>query len=43
MKLTIFNGSSQGEKSNTGILLKQLINGFSQTSGNSYEGTVEMA
>jgi NAD(P)H-dependent FMN reductase len=37
MKLTIFNGSPRGPKSNTKILLEHFLRGFLETPGNSYE------
>jgi len=37
MRLTIFNGSPRGEDSNTRVLLEHFINGFTATSGNTYE------
>ena len=37
MKLTIFNGSPRGKKSNTQGLLDHLIEGFEATPGNSHE------
>ena len=37
MKLTVFNGSPRGKGSNTRVLLKHFINGFTATGGNSYE------
>jgi len=37
MKLTVFNGSPRGKKSNTTILLEHFLKGFMETDGNSYE------
>jgi NAD(P)H-dependent FMN reductase len=37
MKLTVFNGSPRGTKSNTKILLEQFLKGFTETPGNDYE------
>ena len=37
MKLTVFNGSPRGKKSNTAILLEHFLKGFMETEGNSYE------
>jgi len=37
MKLTVFNGSPRGRRSNTKILLEHFINGFMTTDGNTYE------
>lgn len=37
MKLTVFNGSPRGKRSNTKILLEHFINGFMTTDGNTYE------
>jgi len=37
MKLTVFNGSPRGKKSNTTILLEHFLKGFMETEGNSYE------
>ena len=37
MKLTVFNGSPRGKKSNTTILLGHFLKGFMETEGNSYE------
>ena len=37
MKLTVFNGSPRGKGSNTKILLKHFLNGFTTTEGNSCE------
>ena len=37
MKLTVFNGSPRGKKSNTAILLEHFLKGFVGTEGNSYE------
>jgi len=37
MKLTVFNGSPRGKRSNTKILLEHFINGFMTTNGNTYE------
>lgn len=37
MKLTVFNGSPRGKKSNTAILLEHFLNGFMEIEGNSYE------
>ena len=37
MKLTVFNGSPRGKKSNTTLLLEHVLKGFMETEGNSYE------
>jgi len=37
MKLTVFNGSPRGKKSNTTILLELFLKSFMETEGNSYE------
>jgi NAD(P)H-dependent FMN reductase len=37
MKLTVFNGSPRGQKSNTKILLERFLQGFQETPGNSHE------
>ena len=37
MKLTVFNGSPRGKKSNTTILLEHFLKGFMETDGNSYK------
>lgn len=37
MRLTVFNGSPRGKKSNTTVLLEHLLEGFEATAGNSYE------
>ena len=37
MKLTVFNGSPRGNRSNTKILLEHFLAGFATTSGNTYE------
>lgn len=37
MKLTVFNGSPRGRKSNTAILLEHLLKGFMEIEDNSYE------
>jgi len=37
MKLTVFNGSPRGTRSNTTILLEQFLKGFSENPGNEYE------
>jgi len=37
MRLTVFNGSPRGKRSNTKILLENFINGFMTTEGNTYE------
>ena len=37
MRLTVFNGSPRGSRSNTKILLEHFINGFMTTDGNTYE------
>ncbi|GAI05794.1 unnamed protein product, partial [marine sediment metagenome] len=37
MKLTVFNGSPRGKRSNTKILLEHFINGFMTTDGNTYK------
>ena len=37
MKLTVFNGSPRGRKSNTKVLLEQFLNGFATSSDNTYE------
>ncbi|GAG73133.1 unnamed protein product [marine sediment metagenome] len=37
MKLTVFNGSPRGKKSNTALLLEHVLKGFMETEGNSYE------
>lgn len=39
MKLTVFNGSPRGQKSNTKILLDQFLAGFNETEGNESEIT----
>lgn len=37
MRLTIFNGSPRGEKSNSRVLLDEFLAGFEETAGNSHE------
>jgi NAD(P)H-dependent FMN reductase len=37
MKLTVFNGSPRGKKSNTRILMEQFLSGFGRTPGNGFE------
>ena len=37
MKLTVFNGSPRGRKSNTRIVLEHFLKGFSETEGNKHE------
>lgn len=37
MKLTVFNGSPRGKKSNTSILLEHFRRGFEETPGNTWE------
>ena len=37
MKLTVFNGSPRGGKSNTRIVLEHFLKGFSETEGNKHE------
>ena len=37
MKLTVFNGSPRGKRSNTTILLEHFLKGFMETEGNSYK------
>lgn len=39
MKLTVFNGSPRGKKSNTNILLDHFLKGFMETEGNTYKIT----
>ena len=36
MKLTIFNGSPRGARSNTDLLLRHFVDGFTSTPGNAY-------
>ncbi len=37
MKLTVFNGSPRGGKSNTRVFLEHFLKGFEENTGNSYE------
>jgi hypothetical protein len=37
MKLTVFNGSPRGGKSNTKVLLEHFLNGYESDPGNTYE------
>lgn len=37
MKLTVFNGSPRGRRSNTRILVELFLKGFSETKGNNHE------
>jgi len=37
MRLTVFNGSPRGERSNTALLLDYFLKGFMKTEGNTYE------
>jgi multimeric flavodoxin WrbA len=37
MRLTIFNGSPRGKKSNSKVLIEQFLRGFIETEGNTYE------
>lgn len=37
MRLTVFNCSPRGKKSNTAILLEQFLRGFGETEGNSHD------
>ena len=37
MRLTVFNGSPRGSKSNTKILIEKFLEGFGETSGNTSE------
>ena len=37
MKLTVFNGSPRGPKSNSKVLLARFLEGFGETEGNSHD------
>ena len=37
MRLTVFNGSPRGRRSNTRILMEHFLKGFSETEGNNHE------